>query len=124
MPHTILEYTATVADQPDLQAFWDKLHRFLAEAAPCRLQDIKSRAYRTDAFRMADGREGLAFVHLTLLLMEGRDAATLAKVGQGALALLQAHFPRTQAQREADFTVEIRPMRKDSYFKASTLKVP
>ena len=71
---------------------------------------------------MADGRWELAFIHLTILLMEGRDEATLAKVGQGALALLQEHFPRTLAQREADFTVEIRPMRKDSYFKVSTLK--
>ena len=122
MPHTILEYTATVADQPDLQAFWDQLHRFLVEAAPCRLQDIKSRAHRCDEFRMADGRWELAFVHLTLLMMEGRDEATLKKVGEGALAILQEHFPRTLAQREADFTVEIRPMRRDSYFKVSTVK--
>ena len=122
MPHTLLEYTATVADQPDLQAFWDQLHRFLVEAAPCRLQDIKSRAHRCDEFRMADGRWELAFVHLTLLMMEGRDEATLKRVGEGALAILQEHFPRTLAQREADFTVEIRPMRKDSYFKVSTVK--
>ena len=71
---------------------------------------------------MADGRWELVFVHLTLLLMEGRDEATLKKVGEGALAILQEHFPRTLAQREADFTVEIRPMRKDSYFKVSTVK--
>ena len=124
MPHTILEYTATVADQPDFQAFWDQLHTFLVDAAPCRLQDIKSRAHRCDDFRMAGGQWEMAFVHLTIQLMEGRDEATLAKVGQGALDLLKAHFPRTLAQREADFTVEIRPMRKDSYFKATTVKTP
>jgi len=124
MPHTILEYTATVADQPDLQAFWGQLHGFLVETVPCRLQDIKSRARRCDEFRFGDGRWELAFVHLTILLMEGRDEATLGKVGEGALALLKERFPRTLAQQEADFTVELRAMRKDSYFKATTVKAP
>ena len=122
MPHTILEYTATIADQPDFQSFWEKLHRFLETEAPCRIQDIKSRAHRCEDFRMGAGAWDFAFVHLTILLMEGRSEATLAKIGEGALALLKAHFPRTLAQREADFTVEIRGMRKDSYFKATTVK--
>ena len=122
MPHTILEYSDNIVDSADLQPFWAQLHPVLAATAPCRLQDIKSRAHRCDEFRMADGRWELAFVHLTLLMMEGRDEATLKKVGEGALAILQEHFPRTLAQREADFTVEIRPMRKDSYFKVSTVK--
>ena len=124
MPHTILEYTATVADQPDFQAFWEKLHRFLEQEAPCRLQDIKSRAHRCEDFRMGGGSWDYAFAHLTILLMEGRDGATLARVGEGALDLLKELFPRTLAQREADFTVEIRGMRKDSYFKATTVKAP
>ncbi len=124
MPHTILEYTADVADQPDLQVFWERLHRFLAEAAPCRLQDIKSRAYRCDDYRMAGGEPSLAFVHLTIQVMEGRDAETLARVGQGALDLLREAYPLTLARREADLTVEIRHMRKDSYFKATSVKAP
>jgi 5-carboxymethyl-2-hydroxymuconate isomerase len=124
MPHTTLEYTASVAAAPDLQRFWEDLHRFLVEAAPCGIQDIKSRAYRCEDFRMADGREGLAFAHLSILLMEGRDEATLAKVGQGALALLRQYFSETLARREADLTVEIRGMRRDCYFKTTSVKAP
>lgn len=121
MPHTILEYTATIADQPDLQTFWEQLHTFLVETAPCAIQDIKSRAHRCDDFRMAGGNWEGAFVHLTILLLEGRSPETLAKVGEGALALLRDHFPLTLAQRQADITVEIRAMRKDSYFKTSSV---
>lgn len=124
MPHTVLEYTSNVPDAPDLQAFWADLHRFLAEAAPCRIQDIKSRARRLDSWRMADGGPGLAFAHLELGLLEGRDEATLAKVGRGALAILEAHFPRTLGERRADLTVEIRPMRRDAYFKTTSAKAP
>jgi 5-carboxymethyl-2-hydroxymuconate isomerase len=117
MPHTILEYTASVPDQPDLQAFWDQLHRFLVEAAPCRLQDLKSRAYRCEAFRAGDGEGQLGFVHLTLLLLEGRTDETLAKVGQGALTLLQERFPEARRSGRMDLTVEIRGMRRAAYFK-------
>ncbi|BDU73241.1 5-carboxymethyl-2-hydroxymuconate Delta-isomerase [Mesoterricola silvestris] len=124
MPHTTLEYTPTIAEQPDFQAFWEQLHRFLSEDCPFHLKDIKSRAYRCDEFRMAGGARDLAFVHLTILVLEGRDEATLTKVGQGALDLLKAHFARSLETLQADLTVEVRGMRKDCYFKATSVKAP
>jgi 5-carboxymethyl-2-hydroxymuconate isomerase len=119
MPHTILEYSDTIVDRPDFQALWAQLHPALAAAAHCRLQDIKSRAIRCETFRMGDGAPGQAFVHLTIRLLEGREPETLARVGQGALAILREHFPLTLAQRRCDLTVELAGMRRDSYFKAS-----
>jgi len=124
MPHTTLEYTSTIAEQPDFQAFWEQLHRFLSEECPFNLKDIKSRAYRCDEFRMAGGGRDLAFVHLTILVLEGRDPAVLAKVGNGALDLLKVHFARTLETQQADLTVEVRDMRRDGYFKASSVKAP
>lgn len=124
MPHTTLEYTSTIAEQPDFQAFWDQLHRFLSEECPFNLKDIKSRAYRCDEFRMAGGGRDLAFVHLTILVLEGRDPAVLAKAGNGALDLLKVHFARTLETLQADLTVEVRGMNRDGYFKASSVKAP
>ncbi len=124
MPHTILEYTSTIAEQPDFQAFWEQLHRFLSEACPFNLKDIKSRAHRCEEFRMAGGGRDLAFVHLTILVLEGRDPAVLAKVGKGALDLLKVHFARTLETLQADLTVEVRDMRKDGYFKATSVTAP
>ena len=124
MPHTILEYSANLEDQPDLQLFFQQLHTFLVEAAPCRLQDLKSRAYRCDEYRMADGQDAMAFAHLAINIFEGRTPEVLARMGQGALDLMREHFPLTLARRQADLTVEIRGMRKDAYFKASSVKVP
>ena len=124
MPHTILEYTANVADFPDFQVLWERLHGFLAEAAPCRIEHIKSRAHRCEDFRVGGGREDLAFVHLTIRLMEGRDGATLARIGEGVLAILREQFPVTFNQLRADFTVEICGMRPDAYFKAAAHPSP
>jgi 5-carboxymethyl-2-hydroxymuconate isomerase len=117
MPHTLLEVSEPCADRPDLQAFWDRLHGHLADSAPCRLQDIKSRAYRCPEFRVGAGDPGRGFVHLTIRLMEGRDPETLGRIGSGALELLKAAFPLALAAG-ADLTVELAGMRRDAYFKA------
>jgi len=118
MPHTILEYSDNLLDPPDFQPLWARLHPALVATAHCRLQDIKSRAYRCETFRMGDGDPGNAFVHLTIRLLEGRDPETLAEVGRAALEVLTASFPRTLAGGRCDLTVELAGMRRDSYFKA------
>ena len=120
MPHTILEYSSNVVRPVDLQAFWARLHPVLAETAPCRLQDIKSRAYRCEDFRMADGAADYAFAHLTIRMFEGRDAETLGRIGQAALEVLRAAFRDTLGERRCDLTVELTGMRKEAYFKASS----
>ncbi len=122
MPHTILEYSDNIVDPPDFQPLWGRLHATLVATAHCRLQDIKSRAYRCEAFRMADGDPSCAFIHLTIRMLEGREPEVLAQVGRAALELLKEHFPKTLAQRQCDLTVELTGMRKDCYFKASSCR--
>ena len=120
MPHTILEYSDNVVDPVDFQPLWARLHPALVATAHCRLQDIKSRACRFEAFRMGDGDPGYAFVHLTIRLLEGREPETLARVGTAALEILKAHFSNTLLKRQCDLTVELTAMRRDCYFKASS----
>jgi 5-carboxymethyl-2-hydroxymuconate isomerase len=122
MPHTILEFSDNIVDQVDFQPLWAKLHPVLVETAHCRLQDIKSRAYRCESFRMADGDPGCAFAHLTIRLMEGRDPETLARIGAAALELLKEHFHRTLLARQCDLTVELADLRKSGYFKATSCR--
>lgn len=119
MPHTVLEYSANTLPV-DLQAFWSRLHPVLVASAGVRLQDIKSRAYRCEDFRMAGGDPDLAFAHLTIRLLEGRDAEALGRVGTAALEVLREHFADTLARRRCDLTVELAAMRRDGYFKVSS----
>ena len=122
MPHTILEYSDNIVDSADFQPLWARLHPVLVATAPCRLQDIKSRAYRCESFRMGDGDPSYAFVHLTIRLLEGRDPENLARIGNAVLELLKAHFFNTLAKRQCDITVELTGMRKDCYFKATSCR--
>jgi len=120
MPHTILEYSDNIVDPVDFQPLWARLHPTLVATAGVRLQDIKSRAYRCEAFRMGGGDAANAFAHLTIRIMEGRDPETLARIGAAALELLKEHFSGTLAKRSCDLTVELTGMRKDCYFKATS----
>lgn len=120
MPHTILEYSDNTLPV-DFQAFWGRLHPVLVEAALVRLQDIKSRAFRCQDYRMAGGDADLAFAHLTIRLLEGRDAETLGRIGRAAMEVLREAFADTLAQRRCDLTIELAGMRKDGYFKVSSV---
>ena len=122
MPHTILEYSDNILDRADFQPLWAKLHPVLVATAHCRLQDIKSRAYRCEAFRMADGDPDCAFAHLTIRLLEGRDPEALAQIGEAALEVMKAHFGATLTGRQCDLTVELVDMRKTAYFKATSCR--
>jgi 5-carboxymethyl-2-hydroxymuconate isomerase len=120
MPHAILEYSDNILDDADFPHLFSRLHRILVEAGKCRLDDIKSRAIGCEYFRVGDGDERNAFAHLTLCVLEGRDVEALQSLGEACLELLQEFYGMSLEEQRCDLTVEIRPMRRDSYFKISS----
>ena len=119
MPHLVLEYSANVPDEPDLDLALRRLHEAMTTAGPFELANVKSRAVRQERFRVADGEADRAFVHLTAAVLAGRDPEALRTTAEALLAVLREAFPRAAAGRRCDFTVEFREMRRDLYFKAS-----
>jgi 5-carboxymethyl-2-hydroxymuconate isomerase len=120
MPHTTLEYSDNVLPV-DLQAFWGRLHPMLVDVAQVRLQDIKSRAYRCQDYRMGAGDGDYAFAHLTIRLLEGRDTEALGRIGRAAIELLRETFADTLEHRRCDLTLELADMRRDGYFKVTSV---
>jgi len=120
MPHAILEYSANIQDDADFPHMFARLHPILAETGKCRLDDIKSRAIGYEHYRVGDGHEGNSFAHLTLCVLEGRDPEMLQRMGEACLELLQEFYSKSLEEQRCDLTVEIRPMRRNSYFKVSS----
>ncbi len=120
MPHVILEYSANILDDADFSHMFAQLHQLLVAQGKCRLEDIKSRAIGCEHYRVGDGDERNAFAHLTLCVLEGRDAESLQRLGEACLDLMQVFYSNSLAEQCCDVTVEIRPMRRDSYFKVSS----
>jgi 5-carboxymethyl-2-hydroxymuconate isomerase len=117
MPHLTLEYTENLAAQapgPDLFA---RLHGLLESAAGIRKENCKSRWRPVQAWLVGGGSEKAAYVHLSIQFLEGRSEKAKVEVGQGALALLQAHFAPAEAEMDLQITVEVREIQRTAYFK-------
>ena len=115
MPHITVEYSANLAIPGDLQRLFTSFHEALARL-DVQIDDCKSRAYRCGDYRVGQGARERAFVHVTLAALDRRSPAFQREAGELLLATLQRSF--ATGDLDCDFTVEVRPMRTDGYFKA------
>ena len=70
MPHLTLEYTDNL--EFDIQPLLARLHEEIVATGAVNLKGLKSRAVRHTDYRIADGNPDYAFVHINLLIREGR----------------------------------------------------
>jgi 5-carboxymethyl-2-hydroxymuconate isomerase len=117
MPHITLEYSTNLASSPELGVAFGALHAALAPLGPFALDDFKSRAHPTDAYAVGDGAATRAYAHLTVGVLDRRDADVQQRVADVALAWLEATFAGCLTALDADLTVEVREMRAALYRK-------
>jgi 5-carboxymethyl-2-hydroxymuconate isomerase len=120
MPHAILEYSDNILDDADFVHMFSRLHELLVETGGCKLDEIKSRVYRVEHYRVGNGDERNSFAHLTIRVKEGRPSEMHNAMGEAALELLKEHYSRSLEEQRCDLTVEIHQMRRDCYFKISS----
>jgi 5-carboxymethyl-2-hydroxymuconate isomerase len=117
MPHLTLEYSDNLPTPVDFGALFARLHEALVEIGSFRLADLKSRAVPRPCFRVGAGSPESVFVHLTVAIFAGRELAQQQEIGERLLAILKAAFEQTWIEQPCDFTVELREMRREGYFK-------
>jgi 5-carboxymethyl-2-hydroxymuconate isomerase len=117
MPHLTLEYSDNLPAPADFGALFARLHEALVEIGSFRLADLKSRAVPRPCFRVGAGSPESVFVHLTVAIFAGRELAQQQEIGERLLTILKAAFEPAWTGRPCDFTVELREMRREGYFK-------
>ena len=90
MPHLTLEYTANL--EFEIQPLLARLHEELVATGAVNLKGIKSRAVRHEEYRIADGDPEYAFVHVGLLIREGRPVEVKQEATRRVLEVLQSVF--------------------------------
>ena len=118
MPHITLEYSTNLPALPELATAFGALHAALAPLGPFAIDDFKSRAHPTAAYTVGDGTATRAYAHLTVGVLDRRDADVQRRVADAALAWLEATFAGCVAGLDVDLTVEVREMRAALYRKA------
>ena len=109
MPHLTLEYTDNLSF--DVQPLLARLHDELVATGAINLKGIKSRAVRHTEYRIADGNPAYAFVHVNLLIREGRPMQVQQDVAQRVMAVLKETFGPRFETGYLSLSVDIKELR-------------
>ena len=109
MPHLTLEYTDNLSF--DVQPLLARLHEVLVATGAVNLKGIKSRAIRHTEYRIADGYEGYAFVHVNLLIREGRPLETQQDAARRVMEVLNKTFESHFENGYLSLSVDVKEMR-------------
>ena len=109
MPHLTLEYTDNL--DVNVQPLLARLHEEVVATGAINLKGIKSRAIKHMQYRIADGDPDYAFVHVGLLIREGRPLEVQKEATQRVMKVLQETFGHLFENRKLSLTVDLKEMR-------------
>ena len=90
MPHLRFEYSANVEASADLPGFCAHMRDAMLATGVFPLGGIRVRGVRADVVAIADGAPDRGFLHATVLMGQGRDAATRQRVADDLYAAARA----------------------------------
>ena len=109
MPHLTLEYSDNI--EVDVQPLLARLHEEVVATGAINLKGIKSRATKHTQYRVADGDPDYAFVHVGLLIREGRPIEVQKEATQRVMKVLRETFGHLFEKRNLSLTVDLKEMR-------------
>ncbi len=108
MPHIIVEYTDNLGAEARIPALLKTINdTLIAQNGAFPIGGIRSRALELHDYRVADGAEDDAFVHLTLKIGAGRSDAVKQQTGDALFEALKAHFAEVYAKRYLALSLEL-----------------
>lgn len=86
MPHFIVEHSANLNGQSDVQALCDCLREEALQTGYFELGAVRVRAISCEKYSIADQHEKNAFVHITIRMGAGRSGDDKKKIGEAIFA--------------------------------------
>jgi 5-carboxymethyl-2-hydroxymuconate isomerase len=121
VPHFIVEYTANLEQELQLELLFTRAHAELIGMRLFPTGGIRSRARRIDYYRFADGARDYAGVHIQVKLSAARPADVRRQVGEALFELCRAHFAPLQAKRYLALSLEVGLFEPDLFFNHNNL---
>ena len=109
MPQFILEYTDNIKADADIPALLKKVNDTIIgqEGGIFPPGGTRSRAIELKDYRMADGVEDYAFVHVTLKIGNGRTEEQKKKLCDDLFEVMKTHFAPIFASRYLALSMEL-----------------
>lgn len=112
MPHLILEYSAPLRPLIQSKQIVPIAHRVMVESGLFGVPDIKTRAYPAEDFAVGEKCDAGSFVHVTVMLLEGRTSEQKQAL---TTAIRDTLAPLLEGVDQ--LSVDIRDMVKEAYRK-------
>lgn len=110
MPHLTLEYTDNL--DFEVQPLLERLHEEVVATGAINLKGIKSRAICHTQYRIANGNPDYAFVHVSLLIREGRPIEVQKEATRRVMAVLKEMFGHRFETGKISLSVDLKEMRE------------
>ena len=108
MPHVIVEYTDNLGDDARIPELLRAMNETLmAQNGVFPTGGIRSRAIKLTDYRVADGKEDDAFVHVTLKIAAGRTLEVKKAACDALFEAIKAHFSEAFARRYLALSMEL-----------------
>lgn len=122
MPHVIIEYTDNLTGETDIPTLLEGIHAVLmGHGTVFPVGGIRSRAVALHDYRVADGREDDAFVHVTLKIGAGRSEEVKKQVGDELFDVVKAHFTDLFARRSLALSMELQEFSEAGTYKHNNI---
>lgn len=111
MPHVTVQYTANIAGDADIPGLLERMNAVLiAQNGVFPVKAVRSRAIELTHYRVGDGRNDYAFLHVTVAIMPGRPKELVDSVRKQLFAAVMDHLAPLTARRHLGVTLEIQEM--------------
>jgi 5-carboxymethyl-2-hydroxymuconate isomerase len=122
MPHITVEYSANLKPDARIPALLKTIHEvLLAQDGVFLPGAIRSRAIELAEFRVADGAEDDAFVHVVVEIAGGRAPDVKKRAFDQLFDAIKAHFADVYARRSLALSMDIREFGEAGTYKHNNI---
>ena len=121
VPHLIVEYSANLEDDLDLDGLMVKLRDAAVATGVFPLGGIRVRGARRDRYLIADGDPDNGFVHVTVRIGHGRALAVRKQAAESLFAVLSEQVDALFVQRGLGLSLEVQEIDPATSIKKSSL---
>ena len=122
MPHQIIEYSANLDADMNIDELVAALHETAAGIDALPVGGLRTRAVRRDHFKIADGHPDNTFINVTLRVAQGRTLEIRQDAGERLFAALRDFIAPIFDRRPMALSCEIQEISPETRWKQSNIR--
>jgi len=122
MPHQIIEYSANLDTDIDIDELVQALHETAVSIDALPTGGIRTRAVRHDHYQIADGHPDNSFIYVMLRIMKGRTLEQKKDAGEKLFGTLQKFVDSVYQERPMALSFEIQEIDPEVRWKQGNIR--